>query len=505
MISFSPFIVSLVSFVLFIIFLYKWYFNRAPTARKRLPPSPRKFPVIGNLHQLGLYPHRSLQALSKRYGSLMMLHLGRFPAVIVSSADAAREILKNQDLIFSNRPKSSILDKVLYGSKDIAFTPYGEHWRQVRSICVLQLLSNKRVQSFRHIREEETSLMIAKIRHSCSSSSSLINLSDILVALTNDIICRVALGRKYSDGEDSTKFESMLKEIGELIGIFNVEDYIPWLKWINTINGLNARVEKSAKLLDEFLSDVVEEHRNRKQGKTDRNGSKNGGGGPDLVDILLEVQRENKAGFPIETDTIKAVIFDMFAAGTDTTSTVLEWTLAELLKHPKTMEKLQNEVRQVAGNKSEISEDDLEKMPYLKAAMKESLRLHPPIPLLVPRESTQDSKVMGYDIAVGTRVIVNSWAIARDPMMWENPNEFNPERFFNTGIDFKGFNFEFIPFGAGRRGCPGIIFAIGVDELALAKLVHKFNFVAEKDLDMTEAPGSTIHKKSPLLVVATPH
>ncbi|CAI9753982.1 unnamed protein product [Fraxinus pennsylvanica] len=136
----------------------------------------------------------------------------------------------------------------------------------------------------------------------------------------------------------------MLKNIGELIGIFNVEDYIPWLKWINTVNGLNTRVEKSAKVLDDFLSDVVEEHRNRKQGKTQHNGSNNEAGGPDLVDILLEVQRENKAGFPIGTDTIKAVIFDMFAAGTDTTSTVLEWAMAELLKHPKTMEKLQNEL-----------------------------------------------------------------------------------------------------------------------------------------------------------------
>lgn len=193
----------------------------------------------------------------------------------------------------------------------------------------------------------------------------------------------------------------------------------------------------------------------------------------------------------------------MFAAGTDTTSTALEWAMAELLKHPKTMEKLQNEVRRVAGNKPEITEDDIEKMPYLKAVLKESLRLHPPIPLLVPRESTQDSKVMGYDIATGTRVLVNSWAIARDPMFWENPDEFSPERFFNTGMDFKGFNFELIPFGAGRRGCPGIIFAVGVDELALGKLMHKFNFVTDKDLDMTEAPGSTIHKKLPLLVAAT--
>ncbi|KAL2553795.1 Cytochrome [Forsythia ovata] len=506
MISLSHLIVPLVSFILFIIFLSKWYCNPSSTSRKRLPPSPPKLPVIGNLHQLGLFPHRSLQALSKRYGPLMMIHLGRVPAVIVSTADAAREVMKNQDVIFSNRPKLSIIDKIIYDSKDIAFAPYGEYWRQVRSICVLQLLSNKRVQSFRRIREEEMSRMILKIRHLSSSSASYINLSDILVTLTNDIICRVALGRRYSDAEESTKFESMLKELAELLGTFNPGDYIPWLNWIKRVNGFEARVEKLARWFDDFFEGVVEEHRNRKKGETNLNDS---GDETDLVDILLEIQRESNSSSPIETDTIKAVIFDIFAAGTDTTYTALEWAMAELLKHPKTMEKLQNEVRQVAGSKLEITEDDLEKMLYLKAVMKESLRLHPPLPLLLPRECTQDSAILGYDIAVGTRVIINSWAIARDPLSWENPEDFCPERFLNTEMDFRGLNFEYIPFGAGRRGCPGITFSIAVNELALAKLMLNFNLAlpleaTERYCDMTEAPGNTVTKKFPLIVTAHP-
>ncbi|CAA2974621.1 cytochrome P450 71A3-like [Olea europaea var. sylvestris] len=500
--SFLQLLLPFASFFLFTILVFKWYFNPASTAGKRIP-SPPKLPVIGNLHQLGLFPHRALQALSKRYGPIMMLHLGSVPAVIVSSAEGAREIMKTHDLVFSNRPKVSIPDKIVYGSKDIAFAPYGEHWRQVRSICVLHLLSFKRVQSFRYIREEETDLMIQKIRQSSTSPTSVTNLSNLLVSVTNDTICRVALGRKYSDGEadGSNKFELMLKEIMEIAGTFNVGDYIPWLKWMNMVNGLDARVDRLAKTFDKFLSSIVEEHRSRRKQENSSNAT-------DLVDLLLEIQSEKKTSFTLDDETMKSVIFDMFAAGTDTTYTSLEWTVTEVLRHPKVMKKLQNEVRQVAGGKSEITEDDLEKMPYLKAVMKESLRLHPSIPLLVPRESTQDTKVMGYNIPTGTQVMVNAWAIARDPKEWENPEEFNPERFFNnTEVDFRGFNFEYIPFGAGRRGCPGITFAMAVNEFALAKLMLNFNFalpIGAKDWDLLEAVGSTVHKKHPLLVVATP-
>ena len=200
----------------------------------------------------------------------------------------------------------------------------------------------------------------------------------------------------------------------------------------------------------------------------------------------------------------------MFAAGTDTTHTVMNWAMTKLLRHPKILEKLQTEARQVAQGKPEITEDDLDKMDYLKAVIKETLRLHTPIPLLVPRESTQHVKLMGYDIPAGTRVMVNAWAIARDPSLWNQPEEFQPERFLNSTIDFRGFNFELIPFGAGRRGCPGTTFAVAVNELALAKLVHKFDFalpdgVEPKDLDMSESTGLTIHRKNPLFAVAIPH
>ncbi|CAA0818090.1 Cytochrome P450 71A25 [Striga hermonthica] len=476
-----------------------------------MPPSPKGLPLIGNIHQLGTSPHRSLQSLSRKYGrELLLLHLGRVPVLLASSANAAREIMKNQDAIFSNRPKLSIPNRLLYGSRDMAFTPYGEYWRQVRSICVTNLLSSKRVQCFRHVREEETSAMVDKIRQlASSSSSSVINLSEVFASLSSDILCRVVLGRKYSN-EKNREYEKfkLLGEFAKLLGATSWGDYIPWLSWINRVNGLNKKVERVAKQYDSFLENVIQEHKER--GKKHDDDDDDDDGELDFVDILLELQRKNEGGFRVEDETIKALILDMFGAGTDTTELTLVWVLTELIKNPRTMKILQNEVKHIAENKKGIiDESDLDKMPYLKASIKESLRLHTPVPLLIPRECTHDTEVLGYNVYAGTQVLINVWAIARDSESWENPEEFRPERFLDSGVDFKGKDFEYIPFGAGRRGCPGTAFAVAVVELGLAKLVHHFKFALpdgekEEDLDMGETEGLTLHKRLPLLVVATP-
>ncbi|XP_031250777.1 cytochrome P450 71A26-like isoform X1 [Pistacia vera] len=490
-----PFIFSALIF-----FLTKWIFPSS-IIRKHLPPSPMKLPILGNLHQIGLYPHRSLHSLAQRYGPFMLLHFGRKPFLIISSAAAAREIMKTHDLIFSNRPKSSIGDRLLYGCKDVAAAPYGEYWRQMRSICVLQLLSNTRVNSFRTVREEEIAFLIKKIASSASFSLPL-NLSEMFSLLTNDVICRAAFRRKYSGGESGRKFKKMLGELTELLGGFNVGDFIPWLSWVNLFNGVDAKVEKVAKEFDEFLDEVVEEHL-RESGSYLSEGEK------DFVDVLLEIQRDKTDGFSIDRVGIKALILDIFAGGTDTTYTVLEWAMTELLRKPGVMKVLQNEVRGIVNGKEIIKKEDLDKMHYLKAVLKETLRLHPPIPLLVPRESTKDVKIKNYDISAGTTVITNAWAIGRDPNIWDKPEEFRPERFLNNSIDFKGHDFELIPFGAGRRGCPGVLFAMSTNEIVLANLVNKFDWslpfgARVEDLDMTECTGLTIHRKVPLLAVATP-
>ncbi|KAL4559751.1 hypothetical protein LXL04_031896 [Taraxacum kok-saghyz] len=406
--------------------------------------------------------------------------------------------MKTHDLNFCNRPKLKIPDILVYGSNDITFSPYGDYWRQIKSIAVIHLLNNTRVQSFRQMREKEVASTLDLIE---KNSGSLVDLSELLFWLTNNIVCKAALGRSYR----GLKLEGLLERFVQVLGAVSLGTYIPWLSWVDRLSGLDEKAHKVAKEFDDFLEGVVAEHVDK------RRHGKNGEDDQDLVDILLDVQRENTSGFTFHRNTVKALILDVFAAGTDTTFASLVWSISELLRHPKVMKKLQQEVTKIAQGRPMIQEKDLDNMQYLKAIIKETLRLYPPIPLLIPHESTQDVKILGFDIPSGTQTVVNAWAIGRDPTVWEDPEEFRPERFLNSSIDYKGLHFELLPFGGGRRGCPGISFATIIFELALANVIYKFDLglpdgVKDKDLDMREKSGVvTLHKKSPLLVVATPH
>nr|CAB3471980.1 unnamed protein product [Digitaria exilis] len=223
----------------------------------------------------------------------------------------------------------------------------------------------------------------------------------------------------------------------------------------------------------------------------------------DLVDVLLRIQREGGINVPLTNGTIKALIFDLFGAGSKTAAITLQWAMSELIRHPEMMKKAQDEVSNILNGKPRVTEDDLGEMKYLKLVIKETLRLHPAAPLLIPREARETCKVLGYDVPKGTRVLVNAWAIGRDPKYWDDAEEFKPERFESGAIDYKGMNFEYIPFGAGRRICPGILFAQANMELVLASLLYHFDWKVEAgleptELDMTEQMGLTIKRKNDL-------
>ncbi|OAY78368.1 Cytochrome P450 71A1 [Ananas comosus] len=402
--------------------------------------------------------------------------------------------------------------ELMYGARDVAFAPYGEYWRQVRRTCVLHLLSLRRVRSLRPVREEESALMVREIARLAELGAEF-NVSELVVRLTNDIVCRAAFGRKYGGGGAGAEggvgaVREALAEFVRLLGTVQIGEFVAGVGWIERWwRGLDRRVGTTARALDGFLERVLEDHR-REGGWGDEMDGRDcddgwGGGddddrqmdGRDLVDVLLAVEKEDKE------------LGDMFAAGTDTTYTTIEWAMTELINHPEKMKKLRDEVRSVVGTDRMVLEEDLNNMAYLKAVIKETLRLHPPFPLLVPRESIEDTNLMGYHIPAKTRVIINAWAIGRDPESWERPEEFSPERFLDSLIDYRGQDFQFIPFGAGRRGCPGINFAMPTAELALANLVHRFDWelpgrIKEEKMDCSEVNGITVHLKSRLVLVA---
>ncbi|XP_059664646.1 desmethyl-deoxy-podophyllotoxin synthase-like [Cornus florida] len=487
------------TFLLFLSLLVKhWKQSKAKSPTQKLPPGPRKLPVIGNLHQLiGSLPHHSLRDLANKYGPIMHLQLGEVSALVISSPEAAKEVMKTHDLTFATRPDVLACKIMSYDNQNIVFAPYGQYWRQIRKICILELLSAKRVQSFRSLREEEVHNLIDSIS---SSPGIPINLSQKISSMTNDIIARAAIGKKCKDQDE---FISVVEEVIKLSSGFDVHDIFPSLKFLHLICGGKPNLEKLHQRLDKIFDDIINEHKLRRK-TTTINGEE------DLVDVLLNLQERGDLEFPITTDNIKAVILDMIAAGTETSSTATIWTLSEMMRNPGIMEKAQAEVRQVLKGKSKIEEMDIWELHYLKLVIKETLRLHPPAPLLVPREARERCEINGYDVPIKTKVIVNAWAIGRDPKSWTNAKCFEPERFRGSSIDFKGTNFEYIPFGAGRRICPGISFGIANIELPLAQLLYHFdwklpNGIKPEEFDMKETFGATARRINDLHLVGTPY
>ncbi|XP_045817441.1 cytochrome P450 71D8-like [Trifolium pratense] len=493
----------IITFFLFLMLrlLAKYYKQKT----YKLPPGPMKLPLIGNLHQmaaLGSLPHRAFQHLAKQYGPIVHLKLGEISTIVISSPKLAKEILKTHDVIFANRPKLQTPDIMAYGSIDIAFSPYGDYWRQMRKICMLELLSNKRVQTFSYIREDETRNFIKSIQ---SLAGSSVNLTNRIFSLVSSTVSRSAFGDKT---EDQDEFVILIRKAIESVGGLEPADLFPSMKSIiQVLTGSKSRTEKMHKKSDKIMEIIVRKHQEKQRRAKEE---KNSGDDEkeDLVDVLLRIKESGSLEIPITTNNIKAVIFDAFAAGTDTTTSTIVWAISELIKNPSVMKKAQAEIREACKGKEIISESDIQELPYLKLVLKETLRLHPPTPLLLPRESIELINIDGYDIPKKTEVMINVWAMARDPNYWTDAEMFIPERFEGSSIDYKGNNFEYLPFGAGRRICPGLAFGIAGIMLPVALLIYHFNWelpnqMKPKDLDMTEHYGLAIGRKSDLCLIPT--
>ncbi|XP_024018115.1 cytochrome P450 71D11-like, partial [Morus notabilis] len=300
----------------------------------KCPPGPWKLPLIGNLHQLvGSLPHHSLRNLANKYGPLMHLQLGELANIVVSSPEIAKQVMKTHDIIFANRPYLLSAKILSYDSTNIGFSPYGEYWRQLRKICSMELLSAKRVQSFRSAREEEVLNFTKAIR---ASEGSSINLSEKISSTTYSITARAAFGKRSNDEK---AFISIVKEISEVAAGFSLSDLYPSLKAFQLIGGMRHRLEKLHRKIDGILETIIEDHKQKEKGVI----SDGVDAEEDLVDVLLRLQKCGDLEYPLTDGNIKAVLLDIFSAGSETSSTAIEWTMSELLKNPREMEKAQAE------------------------------------------------------------------------------------------------------------------------------------------------------------------
>ncbi|KAM3391802.1 hypothetical protein ACQJBY_013108 [Aegilops geniculata] len=465
--------------------------SRSRRRRENQPPGPWQLPVIGSLHHLvGQLPHRVMRDLARRHGPVMLLRLGEVPTLVVSSREGAREVMKTHDLAFATRPLNATMRVLTNGGRDIVFAPYGDYWRHLRKIAVSELLSASRVLSFRTIREEEVAAMLRDVAEAAEAGRPM-ELHTRLSALVTDIRVRVVMGDHRFKECDA--FLRTLDRSWKIAAGFTPSDLWPSSRLVSYLSRAAGRAKECHDTGNGIVDAIIQERLERMMQGQIQNEH------PGLLDVLLLMQKEGR----LDMDAVKYVIFDLLTVGSE--ATILEWAIAELIKNPEVMQKATVEVRRAFEACATVAEHALSELPYMHLVIRETLRLHTPTPLLVPRECREPCQVLGYDVPQGTQVLVNAWALARDKQYWPDaPDEFHPERFEGeaTAMDFRGTDFSFLPFGAGRRMCPGIAFSLADIELALASLLFHFDWEGPPpdELDMTEEFGITVRRKAGLLL-----
>ncbi|KAL1293711.1 dimethylnonatriene synthase [Arachis hypogaea] len=468
--------------------------------RYNLPPGPKPWPIIGNLNLIGSLPHRSIDDLSKKYGPIMHLWFGSHPVVVGSSVEMVRSFLKTHDAAIAGRPKFSAGKYTTYNYSDITWSQYGPYWRQARRMCLMELFSAKRLESYEYIRKEEMQNLLSDL---ANSNNKTVLLKDHLSTLSLNVISRMVLGKKYSEKSENAiispdEFKKMLDELFLLNGVLNIGDFIPWIHFLD-LQGYIKRMKALAKKFDRFMEHVLDEHIERRRAVKDYVAK-------DMVDVLLELAEDPNLEVKLERHGVKAFSQDLIAGGTESSAVTVEWAISEMLKKPEIFKKATEELDRVIGRERWIEEKDIVNLPYINAIAKETMRLHPVAPMLVPRKAREDIKIDGYDIPKGTQVLIHVWTVGRDPEIWDNPTEFQPERFLGKDIDVRGHDYELLPFGAGRRMCPGYPLGLKVIQSSLANLLHGFNWrlpdnMKKEDLNMEEIFGLSTPKKYPLEVV----
>ncbi|GAA0172318.1 oxygenase [Lithospermum erythrorhizon] len=532
----SLFLPLLLLGTIFLYTLHKSQHYNNHNSKDAAPRVSKPWPIIGHLHLLTRQEPlaRTLGSLADKYGPIFTFKLGMDRALVVSNADALRECFTINDKNFATRPPTSASKYLGYNFAAFTFSPYGPYWREMRKMVQLQVLSSKRIEALMNVRISELNSSIQELYsyikktnkqgHVGSNDREALGHGDIfpvkvdvsqwIEQLTLNAIVKTISGKRnvnlldesdVEEDETSKNFRRVIREFMYVSGQFVVSDNIrlPLLSWLD-IGGHVKSMKRIASELDVIIQSWIDEHIETRR----QLGRENDHDGQDFIDVLLS-QIDDKISFGHPRDTIiKGTIMSIIIAGADTTSILLTWIMSLLINNPHVMKQLQEEIHTKIGTDRWVEESDINNLPYLQSIFKETLRLYPPAPLSVPHEAMEDCIVGGYKIEKGTRLFVNLWKLHRDPRVWSDPDQFKPERFLekHAEVDVFGHQFEYTPFGAGRRSCPGTAFAIKVANLTIARLVQGFEFSTMLDLpvDMDEGLGITLPRKNSLQLLMKP-
>ncbi|RWR80714.1 geraniol 8-hydroxylase-like protein [Cinnamomum micranthum f. kanehirae] len=464
--------------------------NKSSTAK--LPPGPVPLPVVGSLFKIGDKPNESLAELARTYGPLMTLRLGQVTTIVASSSTMAKEILQKQDHLLAGRTVVDSVCTLDYNDSAMAFSQPNQHWRRLRAVCNTQIFTTQKLDSYQGLRRLKVQELLAHMREKSQMGQPVEIVEAVFVTTLNLISNTVfSVDLVGLNTESAQRFNRLIWGMMEEVGRPNLTDYFPILRPIDPQGArrrMTAYFKQLLALFDEMIDDRLSSSVSPKKN--------------DFLDALLE---ETQGG-GLTRHHVKCLLMDVFSAGSETSASTVEWAMVELLRHPKVMEKARSELIETIKEGRPVEESDISRLPYLQAVLKETFRLHPPAPLLLPHRAESDVEIGGFTIPKDAKVLVNVWAIGRDSNTWVDPTSFMPERFLGSNVDYKGRDFELLPFGAGRRICPGLPLASRMVHLMLASLLRSFAWklpdgMAPQDIDMSHKFGLTLRKQVPLLAV----
>ncbi|KAK2996134.1 hypothetical protein RJ639_029516 [Escallonia herrerae] len=490
------------SITLVTLLLVIWAFRKSRHGRTRLPPGPCGLPLLGYLPFLGTNLHRSFAELARVHGPIFKIWLGSKLCVVLSSPAVIKEVVREQDRTFANRDPTVAALIMSHNASDIVFAPDGSTWRMLRKVLVHEMLSNRNLDACYMFRRHEVRKIVIDVYSKVSTPIDIGQLAFLTVfnATTSMLWGGTPEGNEWSISFGA-EFRAAVSAFSVLMEKPNISDFFPSLARFD-IQGIEKETKKISLWVEQIFDSLLEQRMEVNAAKRMNATQK------DFVQSLLELRDQQGSGSSITLKHMKSLLLDIVAAGTDTVSAMSEWVMGELMRHPKVMQKLCEELTSVVGLNDIVEEFHIPKLKYLEAVVKETQRLHPAAPFLVPRSPSQTSTVGGYTIPKGTKVLVNVWAMQRDPQIWDRPLDFQPERFLSKTekVDYSGNNFMYLPFGSGRRICAGLPLAERMLTYVLATFLHSFEWKLPfgTELDLSDKFGLVTKKSTPLVLVPTP-